>query len=93
MLHQKISNKKLALIISVIYVLAGTIYAPVVAYNSITEGLLYYLLFPVTFIPSFILFVEPNPVFYILISQLIILVPIYLIVLSIISSIRTNYTL
>ena len=91
MIQHKISNKKLSLFISVVYVLAGTIYSPIVAYNSITDGLLYYLLVPVTFIPSFILFVEPNPIFYILISQLITLGLIYLVVLSIVTSIRGRY--
>jgi chloramphenicol O-acetyltransferase len=68
---QKISNRKLSFLIAFFYVLTGTFYSYWEFKSLITDGILYYLFFPVAFFPFLILFTEREPGFMILMCQLI----------------------
>lgn len=80
MTNRQLSNKKFSLIISVLYVLIGTIYAIFFSKYIVNEGVLDYILLPVTFIPSFLLFVDSKPIIEIFIGQLIVFGFVFMIV-------------
>lgn len=69
------SNKKLALIISGIYVGLGTIYSCLywTGYGILIppNTILYYFIAPVSFFPILVMFSEPEPFLYVLLSQLV----------------------
>jgi len=67
----KISNKKLAFCIALVYVTLATIYSYWTMRNLEEGGFLYYLFFPVIIFPSLILFTEREPTVMILICQTI----------------------
>ena len=75
---KKISNKKLAFYIALVYVILATIYTYWAMNNLVTDGFLYYTFFPATIFPSLILFTEREPGILLLICQTITLIIIWL---------------
>ena len=71
MTDRKITNKKLAFYIALVYVILATIYTYWAMSNLKSDGILYYLFFPATIFPSSILFTERESIFMILICQAI----------------------
>ena len=86
----KLSNKKLTFIICFGYVLGATLYAYWSTYNAVTDGLLYYIFFPVAFFPSLIIFTESNAFIWVLLCQCITFSFLYLITWGIIDIIRKD---
>ena len=82
------SNRKLSFIIAFIYVIFGTFYSYYAMNNVISDGIIYYIFFPVSIIPQIILFTEREPFLYILICQIITLVITTLLIWSLMSVIR-----
>jgi hypothetical protein len=69
---RKISNKKLSLFISSVYVVLGTTYGVIYwTPANIFGKLLFYPFMPVCFAPIGLMFTERNPFFLILITQTI----------------------
>ena len=68
---KKISNKKLAFYIALVYVILATIYRYWTMRNLEEGGFFYYLFFPAIIFPSLILFTERDPTVMILICQTI----------------------
>lgn len=78
MIDRKLSNKKLAFYVALVYSILATIYSYWAMYNLVSDGIFYYLFFPATIFPSLILFTEREPGFMILICQIITLLFIWL---------------
>jgi 4-hydroxybenzoate polyprenyltransferase len=73
----KLSNKKLAFYVALVYVILATIYSFWAMRNLVSDGILFYLFFPATIFPSLILFTEREPGFMVLICQAITLLLIW----------------
>jgi hypothetical protein len=65
MIEINLSNKKLAFIITFVYVILATIYC----YSGVHIDLLHYVFFPAIIFPSLILMVESDPLILIIICQ------------------------
>src|ERR1700709_38022 len=76
--NDKISNKKLAFYIALVYVILATIYTYWAMSNLVSDGFLYYIFFPATIFASLILFTEREPGILLLICQTITLLIIWL---------------
>ena len=72
------SNKKLAFYIALAYVILATIYSYWAMNNLVSDGVLYYIFFPATILPSLILLTEREPGAMILLCQVVTLVLIWL---------------
>ncbi len=68
---KRISNKKLAFYITLVYVILATIYSYWTMRNLEEGGILYYVFFHAIIFPSLILFTEREPALMILICQTI----------------------
>ena len=90
---KNLSNKKLALIITCIYVGLGAVYSCLywtnihIAFPNDSK-VLFYFFAPVAFIPIMILFAERDPVLYILIFETIAFIVTWLIAYGLISLFR-----
>jgi hypothetical protein len=78
MTDRKLSNKKLAFIVALIYVIVATIYSVWAMNNLVSDGILYHFFYPATIFPSLIVFTEREPLFRVLICQVITLLFIWL---------------
>lgn len=70
MASRLISNRRLALGVSVAYVGAATVYI-LSSFGTVTEGFLYNFFAPATLFPGLILFMEPDPWPSLMICQII----------------------
>ena len=77
MIERKLSNKKLAFTIALFYVTLATIYSVWAMNNLVSDGVLYSFFFPAIVFPSLILFTETEPLFMVLICQVITLLIIW----------------
>jgi hypothetical protein len=84
------TNKKLAFLISATYVGLATIYAFYAMENLTSDGFLFYFFLPANFFAQLIIFTERNPFLWLLVSQLITLGITFLLVLTVVYSIRKN---
>ena len=82
------SNRKLSFIIAFIYVILGTLYSYYAMNNLISDGIIYYIFYPVSILPQIILFTERESFLYIFICQTITLVIMTLLIWSLISVLR-----
>jgi len=89
-MESRMSNRKLSLIIAFVYVVLGTFYSYYAINNMISDGIIYYIFFPVSFLPQLILFTERDPFVYILICQTITLAITSIFLWFFISIVRAN---
>jgi hypothetical protein len=90
MKRRKLSNKKLALIIAIIYVAIATILSILSSKNQINDGLLNYIFFPATIFPTLILFTESKPMLMIFLCQTVTIILVWLLFWGIINLFRVR---